>query len=302
MTEAAVGSAAPQATRPSRSGIFRRFLSDWGPALPLIALVALCLAGPGLVLVAQSFSTADGISLSLWAQVLGQPVNQSAIVTSIELGIASATLTLAIGAPIAWLISRMLSGRRAFWLGLLNVAANFGGIGLAFAYLATLGTVGMLTLAVQEFGLPFTPPRSSSFPALLLAYEYTNIPLFVLLTIPAMGVLRDDWWEAAQTAAATRWQFWRRIGLPILLPFLAGGWVLIFTWSIGIYGIAYGLAGQSGGTAVHLITLQIGTALQSDILLGPARAGVLSVVLMVLATGSLLLYRALLRRGLRWFR
>jgi putative spermidine/putrescine transport system permease protein len=302
MTDATVGSPAPRAARPAWSGRIRGFLAAWGPAIPLLVLVALCLAGPGLVLVAQSFTTSDGISLGLWAQVLGQPVNQSAIVTSIELGIASASLTLVIGAPVAWLISRMLSGRRAFWLGLLNVAANFGGIGLAFAYLATLGTVGMLTLAVQEFGLPFTPPRSSSFLALLFAYEYTNIPLFVLLTIPAMGVLRDDWWEAAQTASATRWQFWRRIGLPVLLPFLAGGWVLIFTWSIGIYGIAYGLAGQSGGTAVHLITLQIGTALQSDILLGPARAGVLSVVLMVLATGSLLVYRALLRRGLRWFR
>ncbi len=302
MTDAAIGSPVPQATRSARPGRIRRFLAAWGPALPLLALVALCLAGPGLVLVAQSFSTADGISLSLWTQVLGQPVNQSAIITSIQLGVASASLTLVIGAPIAWLISRMLSGPRAFWLGLLNVAANFGGIGLAFAYLATLGNVGMLTLAIQEFGLPFTPPRSSSFLALLLAYEYTNIPLLVLLTIPAMGVLRDDWWEAAQTAAASRWQFWRRIGLPVLLPFLAGGWVLIFTWSIGIYGIAYGLAGQSGGTDVHLITLQIGTALQSDILLGPARAGILSVMLMVLATGSLLVYRALLRRGLRWFR
>ncbi len=302
MTNAVVAPSAPQAARPARFGRIRRFLVAWGPALPLLALVAFCLAGPGLVLVAQSFSTPDGISLDLWVQVLGQPVNQSAIVTSIELGIAAATITLIFGAPIAWLISRMLSGRRAFWLGMLNVAANFGGIGLAFSYLATLGTVGMLTLAIQEFGIPFTPPRSSSFEALLLAYLYTNIPLFVLLTIPAMGVLRDDWWEAAQTASATRWQFWRRIGMPVLLPFLAGGWVLIFTWSIGIYGIAYGLAGQSGGTAVHLITLQIGTALQSDILLGPARAGILSVVLMVLATGSLLVYRALLRRGLRWFR
>src|SRR5262249_14494454 len=192
--------------------------------------------------------------------------------------------------------------RGALWLASIMVGSSFGGMGFAFACPATRGRVGMVTLALQAIGIAFDPPRSSSFEALLLAYLYTNIPLFVLLTIPAMGVLRDDWWEAAQTASATRWQFWRRIGLPVLLPFLAGGWVLIFTWSIGIYGIAYGLAGQSGGTAVHLITLQIGTALQSDILLGPARAGILAVVLMALATASLLVYRRLLRRGLRWFK
>jgi putative spermidine/putrescine transport system permease protein len=273
----------------------------WGPAIPLLFLVGVCLLGPAIVMVLQTVWGASGLTVDNWTKALGQAANQDAIVTSLELAITSATVTLIVGSPVAWLISRMFAGRRAFWLGLLNVAANFGGIGLAFAYLATLGSVGMLTLAIQGVGVDFVPPRSSSFIALLFAYEYTNIPLFVLLTIPAMGILRDDWWEAAQTASATRWQFWRRVGLPVLTPFLIGGWILIFTWSIGIYGIAYGLAGQSGGTAVHLITLQIGNSLQSDVLFGPARAGVLAVVLLAIATVSLLSYRALLRRALRWF-
>ena len=79
------------------------------------------------------------------------------------------------------------------------------------------------------------------------------------------------------------------------------GFLLIFTWSIGIYGIAYGLAGQSGATPVLLITLQIGNALTGDVLLGPARATILAVVLMAIAIVALLTYRALLRRALRWF-
>jgi putative spermidine/putrescine transport system permease protein len=290
------------AARPRAGDRLRGIAGAWLPALPLLVLVAFCLVAPAIVLVAQTFDEGGGsIGLGLWTRVLSQPVNQDAIVTSVLLGIASATITLVVGGPIAWLISRMFAGRRAGWLGLFNVAANFGGIGLAFAYLATLGTVGMVTLALQGLGLPFVPPRSSSFIALLMAYEYTNIPLFVLLTIPAVAILRDDWWEAAQTASATRRQFWRMVGLPILSPFLAAGWLLIFTWSIGIYGIAYGLAGQSGGTAVRLITLQIGTALQSDVLTGTGRAAVLAVVLLTLASVSLLSYRAILRRALRWF-
>jgi len=298
---APAGTAASAAGRPGIGSRVRAPIAAWGPALPLIALVLFCLVAPALVLVAQTFSTPQGIGLSLWTKVLGQPVNQRAIVTSIELALASATISTLVGAPIAWLITRMFPGRRAFWLGLLNVAANFGGIGVAFAYVATLGTVGMLTLIIQGIGLNFVPPPEASFIALLMAYEYTNIPLFVLLTIPAMGILRDDWWEAAQTASATRRQFWRRIGAPILFPFVAAGFLLIFTWSIGIYGIAYGMAGQSGATPVLLITLQIGTALEGDVLLGPARAGILAVVLMAIAVVSLLIYRTLLRRALRWF-
>jgi putative spermidine/putrescine transport system permease protein len=280
----------------------RGWLAAWLPAIPLLLLVTSCLIAPVIVLVVQSFTGMgeSGLSLDLWFKVLGQHVNQTAIITSVTLATVCATVTTLVGAPLAWMISRMLRGSRAFWLGLLNVAANFGGIGLAFAYMATIGSVGMLTLMVQGLGISFDAPRQGSMIALLLAYEYTNIPLFVLLTIPAMAILRDDWWEAAQTSAATRLVFWRRIGAPILAPFLIAGWLLIFTWTLGIYGIAYGLAGQSGATAVQLITLQIGSALQSDVLLGPGRAAILAVVLMAFATTSLLLYRWVLRRAMRW--
>jgi len=102
----------------------------------------------------------------------------------------------------------------------------------------------MLTIAVQALGLDWRPPAPATFVGLLMGYEYTNIPLFVLLTIPAMGIIREDWWEAAQVAAATRTTFWRRIGLPLLAPFIASGWLLIFTWSVGIYSLAYAFAGR----------------------------------------------------------
>lgn len=292
------GAATPP--RPSTFTRLGRGFARWAPALPLLALVALFLVAPVVTLLAQAFWVNGKPSLELWGKVLGRPSNQDAIVTSVWIGVACASITTLVGSPAAWLISRMLAGRRAFWLGLLNVAANFGGIGLAFAYLATLGSVGMITLAVQALGVAFDPPRSSSVPALLIAYLYTNIPLFVLLTIPAMSILRDDWWEAAQVAAATRLQFWRRVGLPILTPFLAAGWLLIFTWTIGIYGIAYGLAGQSGGTAARLITLQIGSVLQSDVISGTGQAAILSVVLLAIAVVSLVSYRRLLRRAVRW--
>jgi putative spermidine/putrescine transport system permease protein len=265
----------------------------------LLILVGALLIAPALLLIVQSFLGPNGPSLELWAKGLSVALNQQAIVTSLVLGVACASIATLVGAPMAWLISRMIPRSRAAWLALLNVAANFGGIGLAFAYIAVLGTQGMITLGLEGLGTGFVPPRPSSFIGLLAAYSYTNIPLFVLLTIPAMGILRNEWWEAAQTASATRWQFWRMVGIPVLTPFIAGGWLLIFTWSIGIYGIAYGLAGGGGAAAIALITLQIGNILSTDVF-GAGRAAVLAVLLMAMATGSLVVYRMLLRRALRW--
>jgi putative spermidine/putrescine transport system permease protein len=107
--------------------------------------------------------------------------------------------------------------------------------------------------------------------------------------------------EAAETAAATPWQFWRYVGLPVLTPFLAAGWVLIFTWSVGIYGLAYAMGGTAIQTGkLRLITTQIGLTLDTGT--GKeGRAFVLAVLLLLFATGTLILYRLLLRRALRWF-
>jgi len=276
-------------------------LAAWLPALPLLVVTFALLVAPAIALIVQSFTAeAGGFTLDNWVKTFNNRNDQRAIVTSLELAAVSATVSTLFGAPIAWFISRMLPGRRAVWLALLNVAANFGGIGLAFAYLATLGTLGMVTLALAEVWSGFTAPAPTSFLGLVIGYEYTNIPLFVLLTIPAMGILRQEWWEAAQTAAATRLQFWRYVGLPILTPFLCAGWLLIFTWSTGIYGLAFALVGGSGVTPTRLMTLQIGFALQSGAV-GEDRAAVLAVVLLLFAVVSLVSYRIILRRALRWF-
>lgn len=200
------------------------------------ALRTSLLFAPAVWLLAQSMAGPDGFTLEHWARTFANRGDHLAIQTSVVLAFVSATLSTLIGTPAAWLVSRMLTARRAAWLALLNVAANFGGIGLGFAYLAALGSVGMVTLFLQSLGLAADMPRPGSFFALALAYQYNNVPLFVLLTIPAMGVLRHDLWEAAQTSAASRLEFWRYVGAPTLAPFVAAGWLLIFTWSIGIYG------------------------------------------------------------------
>jgi ABC-type spermidine/putrescine transport system permease subunit II len=278
-----------------------RTVSGWLGALPLLAVVGLFLVAPIAVLLARSFISADGFTLDIWAGLLDSPQTRKALLTSIALGATCAVVSTVIGTPLAWLVSRLSARPRAAWLGIFNVASHFGGIGLAFAYVITLGAFGVLTVAARGVGLDFQPPARDSFVALVITYEYANVPLFVLLALPAMGIVRDEWSEAAHVASATRWQFWRRVGLPLLAPFIAGGALLSFTWAIGIYGIAYALAGASPTVPTRLLTLQIGQTIADDAVTGTARAGALSVLLIVLALAALALYRLLVRRGLRWF-
>ncbi|MFM7221380.1 MAG: ABC transporter permease [Nodosilinea sp.] len=278
-----------------------RWLVNWLPALPMLVLAYGLLAAPVLALLLQSFQGDDGhFTLANWVEVLTSRGDRRAILTSLMLGTVSATTALLVGAPIAWWISQLLPRGRSLWLSLLNTATNFSGIGLAFGFVAILGNYGMITLAFQDLGVPLMPPAPNTFWGLVLAYNYTNIPLFILLTIAGMGMLRQDWWEAAQTCGATQVRFWRAIGLPILAPFLGAGWLLVFTWSIGLYGIPFALAGNGATRKVSLITLVIGDSLQASIS-GQGEAAVLAMVLLTIAAISLLTYRWMLGRTARWF-
>jgi putative spermidine/putrescine transport system permease protein len=299
----AVPSGRAVAARPSPAlgAKLRDGLADWLPALPLLLLATLLLVLPTVALILGSFGIPQGATLDYWVDTLQSNGGRSAIWTSVRLGLVCAALALLVGSPLGWFISRMITARRAIWLALLNVAANFGGIGLAFGYMAALGAYGMVTLALHEVHIPWMPPEIGSFTSLVMAYSYTNIPLFVLLTLPAMGILRQEWLEAAEVCAASRGQFWRFVGLPVLSPFLLAGFLLIFTWSIGIYGLAYALGNTAATTGrLRLITLQIGINLNTGAG-SEERSYVLAVVLLLLATGALLAYRAVMKRALRWF-
>jgi len=255
---------------------------------------------PTLMVVLFSFrGDTDSWTLQYWAETFQRRGDRLAIVTSLSLGVACATLSLLIGAPLAWFIARASRAARASWLSLLNVAANFGGISLAFGFTASLGTYGMVTLILQQTGLAFTPPGPATFLGLLLAYLYTNVPLFVLFTLPAMGVVQRDMIEAASVLGASTVETSRFIGLPLLAPFLAAGWLLIFTWSIGVYAVPYALAGSGVNGQFRLMTLQIGIALNSATS-SQERAAVLATLLLLIAAVSLVAYRLVIRKAVRW--
>lgn len=275
------------------------WLTNWLPALPLLAIAYGLLVLPMVFLLGQSLLAENGsLTLAHWIAALSSPMNQQAILSSLLLGIVTATLALVVGSPIAWLMVRMAPLPRSLWLGGINTASHFSGIGLAFGFVALLGTYGMVTLAFQQLDLRFMPPTPGSFWGLAIAYSYLNIPLFILLTLPGMGGVQQEWWEAAQTAGATHWQFWQRIGLPLLTPSLVIGWTLIFTGSIGLYGLPFAL-GVGAPQSLRLLPVQIGRALETSIA-GRGEAAVLALLLLLFTTLALGISRVLLQRIGRW--
>jgi putative spermidine/putrescine transport system permease protein len=221
---------------------------------------------------------------------------------SIEVSLVTALLGGALGFLIAYAAIREGTPRvvRTVLTTFSGVAANFAGIPLAFAFIATLGTIGIVTqlfldLGIDLYGRGFT---LFSKTGIELVYLYFQIPLMILVIAPAIDGLRREWREAAANLGATPLQFWRYVGLPILMPSLLGAVVLLFGNSFAAYATAYGLTG--GGVA--LTPIQIGYFYSGDVLSDPHLGEALAIGMFVVLAVMMAIYVPLQRISSRWVR
>ena len=161
-----------------------------------------------------------------------------------------------------------------------------------------MGSTGIITQFLkQSFAIQIYPNFSVySFSGLVLAYVYFQLPLMVLLIIPAFSGLRKEWFESAQNLGASTFQFWWRIGLPILTPSLVAGMVLLFANAFGAYATAYTLT----GSRLSLATIQIGFTITGEVRHDPG-VGLAMAVISILIMGSCIaIYQWSTRQAQRW--
>ncbi|GAA4036669.1 ABC transporter permease [Streptomyces shaanxiensis] len=268
--------------------------------VPLLAFTALSFGLPALAMLDGAFTVKDpatgATSYSagnLTASLQGAYL--TALLGSVKLSAVSAALGALLGLPLAQAVvtSRFRALREAV-LTASGVLANFGGVPLAFAFVATLGNAGVLT---RHLGLTDKGWDLYSFWGLVLVYLYFLIPLMVLTITPALDGLRSQWREAAQNNGATTVQYWRHVALPVLLPTLLGGFVLLFGSAFAAYATAAAMVGSS----VPLVTLQIADALSGNVLVGQENVALALSLDMVLVAGLVMaVYLPLQRRSARW--
>ncbi|MEU8762241.1 ABC transporter permease subunit [Streptomyces sp. NPDC048659] len=306
MTGTLTGPAASRTTSGRRRGPApgarprRRRAPAWLAVLPLLAFTALAFGVPALAMLGGAFTVDDpaGGPASYGTGNLAtslQGAYLTALLGSVKLSATAAVLAALLGLPLAQAVvtSRSRALREAV-LTASGVLANFGGVPLAFAFVATLGNAGVLT---RHLGLADHGWSLYSFWGLVLVYLYFLIPLMVLTITPALDGLRVQWREAARSNGATALQYWRHVALPVLAPSLLGGFVLLF----GSAFAAYATAAAMVGSAVPLVTLQISDALSGNVLVGQENVALaLSLDMVVVAGLVMAVYLPLQRRSSRW--
>jgi putative spermidine/putrescine transport system permease protein len=268
---------------------------------PFFLFATLFLILPTGYLFLGAFRDGDGnFTLHNFAR-LAEPNIASAYWLSIKLSATSAAIGGVFGALLAWAV---VMGGLPRWLKPVTstfsgVASNFAGIPLAFAFLATLGPVGLITMLWTEvfgFRLYGTGFTILSFWGLVVTYLYFQIPLMLLILAPALEGMKREWREAAETLGASGRVYWLRVGLPVLWPSILGTILLLFANSFGAIATAYALTGSSQ----NIITILLFAQIRGNVLYDPNLGYALAVGMVVITGLTSGAYIWLRRRSERW--
>ena len=273
----------------------------WIATVPFFAYTFLFLFLPaGSVLLGAFRSVHGGYTFSNIRLMFDHPYID-AYRTSIEVSLVTALFGGLVGLAIAYAALRegtpgwVRSGITTF----SGVAANFGGIPLAFAFIATLGPLGVATVFLKKqlhldlYGHNFTLFNKTGVE---IVYFYFQLPLMILVISPAIDGLKKEWREASSNLGGSSWQFWRYVGLPVLMPSILGAVILLFGNAFAAYATAYSL---TSGT-VNLVPILIGAYYTGNVLNNPHIAQALAFGMFVVLAVMMMAYIPLQRRAARW--
>jgi putative spermidine/putrescine transport system permease protein len=292
------GDARPQAAPKAKRGTPLLVL-PWLFMGAFIALAALFMVAPTVTLAIQSVSGDDGFTLQ-YLEELGSENFVNAFRNSIELSVLSAAVGVVAGGLIAYFVLQPGTPTtvRSAVTSFSAVASNFAGVPLAFAFVSTIGTLGLLTQMLKSLGVDIYGYGFSLFSmtGLTIVYSYFQIPLMVIIITPAIAGLRVEWREATENLGATPGQYWRMVGLPVLMPSLISSFILLFGSAFSAYATAYALT--SGNIA--LLTTEIANVLSGDVSSSPQTGAALSVGMIIVMVLVLIVSAAFSRRASRW--
>jgi putative spermidine/putrescine transport system permease protein len=271
----------------------RRSAPAWVGTVPFLAYVAIFLLLPTGIVIVDALKNPNGSWAFSNVTELGNSLVRGYFIGSFKLCLISSLAGAVLGAILAYAIA---SGDpdgavRRLYLAASGVLAQFGGVTLAFAFQVLIGpTVGLLFHASWYYSFPW---------GIALIYTYFQIPLMVLVFLPAIDGVKVQWREASENLGASAWQYWRYVGGPLLMPAFLGGLLLLFANALSAFATIQAWENQ----IAYIVPQQISTALSSEVGLSNVNvADLLALGMVVMVAIVMTGYALLQRRAARWLR
>lgn len=263
--------------------------------VPFLIVAMLYEIVPLITVIVKSFQPDGGTGFTLenYQSVFSKLLYQKAIINSIKISLTSAVA----GIIIAFLGARAAHQHQGklnhVFMTVLNMVSNFAGIPLAFAYMILLGNAGLVVNIGKELGISaLSTYNLYTMNGMSLIYIYFQIPLSTLLLIPAFDGVQKQWKEACTLLGGTPGIFWRKVGIPVLMPSILGTFSVLFANALAAYATIYALMMDN----IALLPVQIAGCFTGEVKIRAGLGGALSVVMMAIMVIMILITNGLSRR------
>jgi putative spermidine/putrescine transport system permease protein len=269
------------------------------PVLPFLFLVLFFLFTPlaGMILNGLALPGRTGYSMQNYIDIFTKTTFLACIKNSLYLSVFSALAGLFISFIAALSITRIADSAQGHYLSFLNMFSNFAGLPLTYAFIFMLGNAGIFTLILRAISIDLVKNFNLySSQGLMLLFVYFQVPLGTLLLVPAFQAIRPEWKEAAALMKATGLQFWRHVGLPALIPSLAGTYGMLFANALTAYATPFMLM----TTNYPLLPIKITSMYTGEMSPQPEMGSALSLVMiaiMLSVIGLCNLFKSIFYKG-----
>lgn len=263
--------------------------------LPFFILAVMFLILPLILMIASSFTsgTTGSFTFDNYIEVFTNAFYYQSFINSSMIAIFSSVIGLVLAIIVAYAMTNLPNKIQDKISVYINIAANFAGVPLAFAFIILVGNSGAFRLFFDNLSIPlFSNFDLYSWQGLTITYLYFQIPLGILFIYPSLKKIRKEWKEAAFLLGASNWTYWRKVGLPNIMPSIAGTFVIMFANGMGTYETAYALTGSN----VNLITIRIAALVSGDIYAQPTIGSTLAVIFALIMILILVASQTLLKR------
>lgn len=271
------------------------------PLLPFFIFTGFFLIWPVVAVTLRSFKgNKEEWTLANYRPILHSGPYFHSFVVSLKLSLVTGLIGALLGAFFAYVIVKYAHGKFGAVIDSISaVFANSGGVPLAFMFVAAFGTEGVVTKVLKSLGWDIYAGHFTifSFTGVVMVYSFFQVPLMVLVFKPAIAGLRKEWVEASINLGASPFTYWRRVGIPILIPSFVGAFFLLFAGGFSAYATARAL---TVGT-VPLVPIIIGNLVDGNVVSDQTHLGdALAVGMIVVATIVMVGYIWARSRAARW--
>lgn len=232
-------------------------------------------------------SDGEKFTLANYFKILGRPFYRGAVANTLMIGVAATITTVVISVPFAFALARLPVPGKAAIIALAAMPLVLPSFVSAYAIVLLLGRAGIVTQWLNSWGIGFGSIYGAG--GIVLVYTLTLYPYVLLPAMAGFKAVDVSMEEAAQSLGSSPRRTLWTVTLPIVVPSIMAGGLLVFIETLENFGVPFVLAEDMPIFAVEAFKLFVGETAPN-----PSSAGVLGVLLILMTSLVLLIQRRFL--------